>query len=137
MDRSGPGTRVPREDLEPRLHLGSQGLRESGDSSNKADSVPSTEEWGRVAAQGSRSALGRQQPKCYSSAQEWLMEEQVLLRTHHALWQGPEGVSERPPSTRSAAEAGARLWRSIHHQMSGQVVYPARPEENEKNAFAK
>lgn len=60
------------------------------------------------------------------------MEEQVLLGTHNALWQGPEGASERPPSTRSAAEAGARLRRSIHHQMSGQVAYPARPRENEK-----
>lgn len=35
------------------------------------------------------------------------MEEQVLLGIHNALWQGPKGASERPPSTRSAAEAGA------------------------------
>ena len=49
--------------------------------------------------------LERRQPKCYSSVPRMADEGQVLLRTHNALWQMARGASERPPSSRCAAEA--------------------------------
>ncbi|KAK1331257.1 hypothetical protein QTO34_009208 [Cnephaeus nilssonii] len=60
------------------------------------------------------------------------MEEQVLLRTHNALWQGPGERLRGLPAPAVLLRQEPRLRRAIHHQMSGQVAYPARPGENEK-----